>query len=67
MVEVANRAVEAAWKIRNLEDYDRRLERAAARADELAREHETAALVIYEAALARTRRSRSRSRGPAAS
>jgi hypothetical protein len=58
MVEVANRAVEAAWKIRNLEDYDRRLERAAARADELAREHETAALVIYEAALARSGRPR---------
>jgi hypothetical protein len=58
MVEVANRAVEAAWKIRNLEDYDRRLERAAARADELAREHETAALVIYEAALATSGRPR---------
>jgi hypothetical protein len=58
MVEVANRAVEAAWKIRNLEDYDRRLERAAARADELAREHETAALVIYEAALAKSGRPR---------
>jgi hypothetical protein len=58
MVEVANRAVEAAWKIRNLEDYDRRLERAAVRADELAREHETAALVIYEAALAKSGRPR---------
>jgi hypothetical protein len=51
MVEVADRAVEAAWKIRNLEDYDRRLERAARRVDELASEHEAAALVIYEAAL----------------
>jgi hypothetical protein len=51
MVEVADRAVEAAWKIRNLEDYDRRLKLAARRVDELAREHETAALVIYEAAL----------------
>src|SRR5215216_7284350 len=58
MVEVANRAVEAAWKIRNLDDYDRRLQRAAARADELAREHETAALVIYEAALAKSGRPR---------
>jgi hypothetical protein len=58
MVELANRAVEAAWKMRNLEDYDRRLERAAARADELAREHETAALVIYEAALAKSGRPR---------
>jgi hypothetical protein len=58
MVEVANRAVEAAWKVRNLEDYGRRLERAAARVDELIREHETAALVIYEAALAKSGRPR---------
>jgi hypothetical protein len=56
MVEVAEQAVEAAWKIRNLEDYDRRLERAARRVDELAREHETAALVIYEAALMKSGR-----------
>jgi len=56
MVEVANRAVEAAWKVRNLEDYHRRLERAAARVDELIKEHETAALVIYEAALAKSGR-----------
>ena len=56
MVEVADRAVEAAWKIRNLEDYDRRLERAALRVEELAREHDTAALVIYEAALMRSGR-----------
>jgi hypothetical protein len=56
MVEVADRAVEAAWKIRNLEDYDGRLERAARRVDELLREHETAALVIYEAALMKSGR-----------
>src|SRR5215211_6760318 len=56
MVEVANRAAEAAWKIRNLVDYDRRLERAARKVDELSREHETAALVIYEAALAKSGR-----------
>jgi hypothetical protein len=56
MVEVADRAVEAAWKIRNLEDYDRRLERAALRVEELVREHETAALVIYEAALMKSGR-----------
>ena len=56
MVEVANRAAEAAWKVRNLEDYDARLERAARRVDELAREHETAALVVYEGALARSGR-----------
>lgn len=51
MVEVVERAVEAAWKIKNLKDYDQRLMRAARRVDDLAREHETAALVIYEAAL----------------
>src|SRR5918993_3915225 len=43
----------AAWKVKNLDDYDARLERAARRVDELARAHETAALVIYEAALMR--------------
>jgi hypothetical protein len=52
MVELADRTVtDAAWKTKNLEDYDRRLERAARRVDELAQEHDTAALVIYEAAL----------------
>jgi hypothetical protein len=56
VVEQANRAGEAAWKVRNLEDYDTRLERAARRVEELAREHETAALVIYEGALARSGR-----------
>ena len=56
MVEVTDRAVEAAWKIKNLEDYDRRLERAARRVEELATEHETAALIVYEAALAKSGR-----------
>src|SRR5918997_2447715 len=56
MVEVAERAVEAAWKIRNLEDYDARLERAARRVDELVREHGTAALVVYEASLMKSGR-----------
>src|SRR5918912_3308497 len=46
----------AAWKVKNLEDYDARLERAARRVDELARAHETAALVIYEAALMKSGR-----------
>ncbi len=41
----------AAWKVKNLDDYDARLERAARQVDELARAHGTAALVIYEAAL----------------
>src|SRR3712207_6254762 len=56
MVEVADRAAGAAWKIRDLEDYDRRLERAARIVDELVYEHETAALVIYEAALMKSGR-----------
>ncbi len=51
MVEVAERAVEAAWKIKNLEDYDRRLIRAARRVEDLAQKHDTAALVIYESTL----------------
>ncbi|HET7478312.1 MAG TPA: hypothetical protein VFJ72_02225 [Rubrobacteraceae bacterium] len=51
MVELAERAVDAAYKIKNLEDYDRRLRRAARRVDETSRGHGTAALVIYEAAL----------------
>ncbi len=51
MVELADRTAEAAWKIRNLEDYDRRLERAARSLDESGEERETAALVIYEAVL----------------
>src|ERR687884_983689 len=46
----------AAWKVKNLDDYDARLERAARRVDELARAHETAALVIYEAALMKSGR-----------
>jgi hypothetical protein len=46
----------AAWKVKNLDDYDARLERAARRVDELARERGTAALVIYEAALMKSGR-----------
>lgn len=58
MVDLADRTVvEAAWKVRSLEDYNRRLERAARRVDELARAHETAALVIYEAVLMKSGRS----------
>ncbi|MGI9048997.1 MAG: hypothetical protein ACR2GU_06455 [Rubrobacteraceae bacterium] len=58
MVEVAEKAAEAAWKIKNLEDYDQRLERAARVVDELSRSQETAALVIYEAALMKSGRPR---------
>jgi len=46
----------AAWKVKNLEDYDARLERAARRVDQMAKEHEKAALVIYEAALMKSGR-----------
>lgn len=51
MVELADRSVEAARKISNLEDYDRRLERAAWRIDGLEKERDTAALIIYETVL----------------
>ncbi len=46
----------AAWKVKNLEDFEARLERAALRSDEQARAHETAALVIYESALMKSGR-----------
>lgn len=57
MVEVADRAAEAAWKIRNLDDYERRLERAVRSAGELSEPRE-AALVIFEAALMKSGRPR---------
>ena len=57
MVELADRTAEAARKIRSLEDFEDRLERAARRVDELAGRPE-AALVIYEAALMRSGRPR---------
>lgn len=56
MVVLADRTAEAAWKIKNLADYDRRLERAARRVDELDRERAEAALIIYEAALMKSGR-----------
>jgi hypothetical protein len=51
LVELADRTSEAAWKIRNLEDYDRRVEKAARRLDEVSQQRDTAALVIYETVL----------------
>jgi hypothetical protein len=54
MVEVADRAVEAAWKIKNLADFDRRLERAARRLDEGS--GGLAAMVVYETALMKSGR-----------
>ena len=56
MVELAERAVEAAWKIQNLRDYDGRLERAVQRLDEVSRGRSEAALVVYEAALMKSGR-----------
>ncbi len=41
----------AAWKVKNLPDYEARLERAARRIDDLGRGRGPAALVIYESAL----------------
>src|ERR671933_635379 len=53
----------AAWKVKNLEDYDVRLERAVRRVDELGKAHKTAALVIYEAGLMKSGRSVDEVRG----
>ena len=58
MVEVAERATEAAWTINSLDDFDARLERAAGRVDELVPERREAAMVVYEAALMKSSRSR---------
>ncbi|MBA2693334.1 MAG: hypothetical protein H0U65_12740 [Rubrobacter sp.] len=57
MVETVDRAVEAAWKVRNLDDFEARLERAAERVDELV-ERRAAGFVIYESALMKSGRSR---------
>ncbi len=56
MVELADKVAEAAWKIRNLEDYDARLERAARRFDERMRERAEPALIVYETALMKSGR-----------
>lgn len=56
MVELADRAVEAAWKIRNLPDYDGRLERAVRRFEERSQESAEPALVVYETALMKSGR-----------
>ena len=58
MVEVAERAAEAAWKIKSLDDFDARLERAVGRVEELVPERREAALVVYEAALMKSGRPR---------
>ncbi len=56
MVELADRAVEAAWKVRNLPDYDGRLERAVRRFEERSKERSEPALIVYETALMKSGR-----------
>jgi len=63
MVELEEEPGEAAWKIRNLQDYDGRLERAAQRFDEISRERAEPALVVYETALMKSGRSEDEIRG----
>ena len=57
MVAVADRAAEAAWKMRNLDDFEQRLRDAVRSVGELS-EPRPAALVIYEAALMKSGRPR---------
>src|ERR671911_703704 len=63
MVELADKISEAAWRIKNLEDYDERLERAVLRFDEISRERPEPALVIYASALQKSGRSEDEIRG----
>jgi hypothetical protein len=63
MVELAEELSAAAWKIRNLEDYDGRLERAVQRFDEISRERPEPALMVYATALKKSGRSEDEIRG----
>ena len=56
MVELADRAVDAAWKIRNLPDYAERLERVVRRFEERSEERSEPALIVYETALMKSGR-----------
>jgi hypothetical protein len=56
LVELTDKVAEAAWSIRNLEDYDARLERAARRFDETSRARPEPAMVVYETALMKSGR-----------
>jgi hypothetical protein len=56
LVELTDKVAEAAWRIRNLEDYDARLERAARRFDEISRARPEPAMVVYETALMKSGR-----------
>jgi hypothetical protein len=63
MVELADKVSEAAWKIKNLKDYDGRLERVARRFDEISKERPEPALVVYASALKKSGRSEDDIRG----
>ena len=63
MVELAEERSAAAWKIKNLQDYDARLERAARRFDEISSERPEPALMIYASALKKSGRSEDEIRG----
>jgi hypothetical protein len=56
LVELTDKVAEAAWSIRNLEDYDARLERAVRRLDETSRARPEPAMVVYETALMKSGR-----------
>jgi hypothetical protein len=56
VVELTHKVAEAAWKIRNLEDYDARLERAARRFEEASSARPEPAMVVYETALMKSGR-----------
>jgi len=56
LVELTDKVAEAAWRIRNLEDYNGRLERAARRLDEASRARPEPAMVVYETALMKSGR-----------
>jgi len=56
LVELTDKVAEAAWRIRNLEDYDARLERAARRFDEASRARPEPAMIVYETALMKSGR-----------
>ncbi len=56
MVEVLDRTAEAAWKVRNVGDYDRRLRRAVRGLEEASAGREAAALIVYESALMKSGR-----------
>jgi hypothetical protein len=56
MVELTDKVAESAWRIRNLEDYDARLGRAARRFDEAIKARPEPAMVVYATALMKSGR-----------